>query len=262
VGEGGERFLYEGTTRPMALHEEMQRSGHWLFRHRSYLPLVLVLPTLIALGRFELPGRGRAVPEVWEAVCLAVALVGLAIRVYVVGHVPRGTSGRNTKRQKAAKLNTTGMYSIVRHPLYLGNFLIWLGISMFYCAWWLVAIFVLSFWIYYERIMLVEEEFLREKFGQAFVEWADRTPAFLPRFSQWRSPALPFSLRMVLRKEYPGLMALVGAFFCLELCQDSLAARRLVVEPFWGALVALALITFFLLRVLKKRTSLLEVKGR
>jgi len=246
----------------MTLREEMLRSGDWCFRRRGYLPLVLIAPTLIALGQSEPPLRGHPLEDAWKAVCLAVALVGLAIRVYVVGHVPRETSSRSTRRRKAVKLNTTGMYSIVRHPLYLGNFLIWLGISMFYGAWWLAAIFVLSFWLYYERIMLVEEEFLREKFGHAFVEWADRTPAFLPRLSQWQSPSLPFSLRMVLRKEYPGLMALVAAFFCLELCESSLAARRLVVEPFWGALGAFVLSTFFLLRLLKKRTSLLDVKGR
>ena len=246
----------------MALREEMQRSGHWFFRRRGYLPLVLILPTLIALWQFKLPFHSHKVQEVWEAVCLAVALLGLGIRICTVGHVPRGTSGRNTKRQKAAELNTTGVYSIVRHPLYLGNFLIWLGISMFYCAWWLVVIFVLSFWLYYERIMLAEEEFLREKFGKAFLEWADRTPAFIPRFSQWQSPSLGFSLRMVLKREYPGLMALVAAFFCLELCEDSLVAGRLVLEPFWAVLGAFALGTFVLLRVLKKRTKLLEVEDR
>ena len=246
----------------MALREEMQRSGHWFFRRRGYLPLVLILPTLIALWQFELPFHSHKVQEAREAVCLAIALLGLGIRIFTVGHVPRGTSGRNTKRQKAVELNTTGMYSIVRHPLYLGNFLIWLGISMFYCAWWLVVIFVLSFWLYYERIMLAEEDFLREKFGKAFLEWADRTPAFIPRFSQWQSPSLGFSLRMVLKREYPGLMALVAAFFCLELCEDSLVAGRLVLEPFWAVLGAFALGTFVLLRVLKKRTKLLEVEDR
>ncbi|MGB8874133.1 MAG: hypothetical protein WCC75_12145, partial [Desulfobaccales bacterium] len=45
------------------------------------------------------------------------------------GLPPRGTSGRNTQGQVAETLNTTGIYSLVRNPLYLGNFLIWLGLS-------------------------------------------------------------------------------------------------------------------------------------
>ncbi len=58
---------------------------------------------------------------------MVISFFGLALRVIVVGHAPYGTSGRNTREQVADTLNTTGMYSIVRHPLYLANYLIILG---------------------------------------------------------------------------------------------------------------------------------------
>ena len=51
------------------------------------------------------------------------------IRIYTVGTTPAGTSGRNRDKQIAEKLNKTGVYSIIRHPLYLGNLLIWLGVA-------------------------------------------------------------------------------------------------------------------------------------
>ena len=62
-------------------------------------------------------------------------------------------------------LNTSGLYSVVRHPLYLGNYLMWLGVALFSRTWWAPVIVSLVFWLYYERIMFAEEEFLRRQFG-------------------------------------------------------------------------------------------------
>ena len=36
------------------------------------------------------------------------------------------TSGKNTAKQIAESLNTSGIYSVLRNPLYLANFLNWL----------------------------------------------------------------------------------------------------------------------------------------
>ena len=112
--------------------------------------------------------------------------------------------------QVAESLNTTGLYSVVRHPLYLGNFLMWLGVALFPRSLSFVAAVVFAFWLYYERIMIAEEAFLRERFGERFDAWADRTPAFIPSLRRWTRPRLAFSLRKVLRKEYNGLLAVVA----------------------------------------------------
>jgi len=77
--------------------------------------------------------------------------------------VPKNTSGR-TNSLIAERLNTTGMYSIVRHPLYLGNFLIVFGIVLFIQVLWFGIIVLAGYWFYYERIIFAEEEFLRKRF--------------------------------------------------------------------------------------------------
>ena len=100
----------------------------------------------------------------------------LAIRAYTIGHTPKGTSGRNTKKQVANALNTTGAYSLVRNPLYLGIFFMGLGVALFAHLWWLTLIYVLAFWLYYERVIFAEEAYLRDKFGAEYLSWADRTP--------------------------------------------------------------------------------------
>lgn len=162
--------------------KEFKRSGQWLFKWRSYLPLVMILPFVFLLRKFSYPGGSHSLDKLWETVCYSISFLGFAIRIYIVGHKPEGTSGRNTKAQKANSLNTTGMYSIIRHPLYFGNFLIWLGILLFVHNLAFSVIAILIYFLYYERIIFVEEEFLHEKFGQVFDEWAQKTPVIFPRF--------------------------------------------------------------------------------
>ena len=244
----------------MALREEMEATGNWLFRWRSYLPLALL--ALLLAGLQATPQRDRDMHPVWTLFCFGVSLAGLGVRVVTVGFTPKGTSGRNTHGQKAEDLNTSGVYSIVRHPLYVGNFLMWLGFALYSQLWWQVAIFALIFWLYYERIMFAEEEFLLRTFGATFESWAARTPAFLPRFRQWKPPALTFSLRNVLKREYSGLFGVVVLFGLLELRQHWVAEERLTLDPLWQAIVVLGLVAYVGLRTLKRNTTLLQVEGR
>ncbi len=242
----------------MAMTEEFVRLGNWFFRWRSYLPLLLLivcLATLYDLSQMpghHLPGR------VWELSCLGVSSLGLLIRMVTVGYVPLGTSGRNTRKQVAAVLNTSGMYSLVRHPLYLGNFLMWLGIALFLRVWWLTLIFCLVFWLYYEKIMFAEEAFLQKKFGEAFQTWAAQTPLFIPRLRLWQTPDLKFSWRSVLKREYSSFLAMISIFFSLHLLNRLVVARTLTVDTLWLAIFLISLVSYGTVRYLKKKTTLLE----
>lgn len=237
--------------------------GNWLFRWRSYLPLVLLSVLIPILGQYSYIYNSHTCDMFWEAFCLGLSTLGLAIRCYTIGHVPRGTSGRNTKEGQIAEcLNTTGIYSLLRNPLYLGNFFMMFGVILFLHNFWLSLFFSVLFWVYYERIVCAEEDFLTRKFGQEYIDYANRTPAFIPAFRNWTPSALPFSWKTVLRREYCGLLGMVASFFTLEMVTDALVCHQWVVDPVWAALFALALATFLLLRFLKKYTQILEVEGR
>jgi protein-S-isoprenylcysteine O-methyltransferase Ste14 len=245
----------------MALTDELQRQGSWLFRWRSYLPLLLMALVPLALKQFTFPFGSSIAHEFWEELCLGISLLGLFVRALVIGYAPRRTSGRNTKRQIAEKLNTTGPYSIVRHPLYLGNFLIGLGITLVAWVWWLPVIYTLLFCIYYERIMMAEEAFLHETFGSSFDEWAKDTPAFWPRFTHWRRPELTFSFRNVLRREYAGLAVVILGHSGMEFAEHELL-KGYAWQTFWTVLTIGGLVVYVLLSALKNRTTLLDVAGR
>jgi protein-S-isoprenylcysteine O-methyltransferase Ste14 len=246
----------------MELHEKFIREGNWLFRWRSYLPLLMLAVFISAMSDFEYLGHSERLDALWEILCLLLSGVGLGIRVLTIGFVPKGTSGRNTKRQKAETLNTTGMYAIVRNPLYLGNFFMWLGISLFPHVWWLMVIYVLAFYLYYERIIFAEESFLKTKFGDRFADWAGKTPAFIPRFKKWQRPSLSFSLRQVLRREYNGFLALILAFFALEVAGDLNVKGRLEIDLMWLLLTAFGIAVWGVLLTLKKKTRLLDVERK
>jgi protein-S-isoprenylcysteine O-methyltransferase Ste14 len=246
----------------MPLADEFEAHGQWLFRWRSYLPLGLTVLFFVALRHYQWPCDSLAVHEAWAKSCVALSFVGLAIRGATIGYVPANTSGRNTRRQVAAQLNTTGMYSIVRHPLYFGNFLIGLGVALVLVVWWLPVIYCLLFCVYYERIMFTEEAFLHRKFGSKFDSWAASTPAFLPRITQWRQPDLAFSLRNMLGREYAGLMLLVLSHAAVEFTEHLIIDRRVVYETFWVTLIMCGTATYLVVRILKKRTTILNVPGR
>ncbi len=216
------------------------------------MPLVTVGLFLVALRDFSYPYGSRYLDRIWDSISLGVAFLGLVIRIITVGYVPRGTSGRTTSNPKANVLNTTGMYSIVRHPLYFGNFFIWLGISMFPRSLFFSLSAVLLFFLYYERIIFAEESFLQDKFGLEFSEWEKRTPLLIPRFKNWSRPELKFSWKMVLKREHSGFFAIIAVFTCLEIAADLFYLGKLQVDREWIILFASGLITYIVLVSFKK----------
>lgn len=250
----------------MALIEEMDRTGNWLFRWRSFLPVVLYVfaAAVIAL---EADDDMPLFNLTWAAVCLVVSMTGQLIRAITIGYTPRGTSGRNTKEGQVAEvLNTKGIYSTVRHPLYLGNFFMWMGIVLYVGNWWFAGVCALLFWLYYERIMFAEEAFLRNKFGQTYLDWASGTPAFWPSLRNWKPAGWHFSMRNVLKREYSGFFAVFLSFALVDAMKLYTHIGWMgwgdFITPFWMWLLAGSAVVFVLLRTLKKHTRALNAADR
>lgn len=245
----------------MALVHEFEKSGNWLFRRRSWLPLIFVAVGLVVLyltnRQAILFDRGK------ELIFLAVSLAGEIIRILTVGFAPRNTSGRNTAAgQVADELNTTGIYSVIRHPLYVGNFFMWLGPVLFVRSFVFTVIFILVFWLYYERIMFAEEQFLRRKFGEIYDRWSEKIKAVIPGFKNFIRPAMSFSIKNVLKREYNSFVNIFLTFVILDLFRNYFLSERIYLTPEWIYVSVPAGVIWLIIIVVHKRTNWLEVEGR
>jgi protein-S-isoprenylcysteine O-methyltransferase Ste14 len=246
----------------MRLLDHFARSGDALFRWRGQLPLLLLPAFILALTDTRWPAEPTPALRAWQIAGLLVALSGLAIRVAAIGTAPAGTSERSTTNPRASMLRTSGLYSVVRHPLYLGNTLTAAGLAAFTGAWYLPIIVVLAGLLYHERICTREEVFLEEKFGREFLDWAARVPAALPRLSAHVPSATPFAWRRVLGREYHALMVIGASVFVLDVARSALATGRLLLDPAWTALFAVTAVIFLACSLLKKTTSVFRADER
>lgn len=249
----------------MALINSLEKTGNVLFRYRGQIPVVLFI---LAIPFVYWANNGLIENEetikcslLWGGAI--VSLLGQIIRSIAIGTSNKFTSGRNTKEgQVAEALNTRGIYSTVRHPLYLGNYLMWIGIVIFTGNIYYVIIVSLLFWLYYERIMYAEERFLERKFGDQYMDWASKTPAFIPSFKNYNAADITFSLKTSLRREYSGVTATIIGFIFVEFLRLSFLNGEITWNNNLTIATIVALSISLILRSLKHYTTLLNEADR
>lgn len=83
---------------------------------------------------------------------------------------------------KSNRLETGGVYAIVRNPIYSAFLFICIGVLLF-CRNWYVLILPPLFWVYLTVFMkLTEERWLSERFGEEYKAYSKRVNRFIP----WR----------------------------------------------------------------------------
>ena len=246
----------------MALIHSFEEEGKFLFRYRGQIPIVLfviAVPVIYFTDYSFFSARWLLLIRI---IAVALSIFGFLVRAYAIGTTPVGTSGRNRDKQVAESLNNSGIYSIVRHPLYLGNYFMWIGIVAYTMNIYFFIIVTLAFWLYYERIMYAEERFLERKFGQNFLDWTMRVPAFIPSFKRYVKSAVPFSLVSVLRREYSGFLATVIGFLFVDVVRDYFNMQTFSLNYTYLYVLGAALLITLTLRTLKHHTRLLHEEGR
>jgi protein-S-isoprenylcysteine O-methyltransferase Ste14 len=81
----------------------------------------------------------------------------------------------HAQSQEIEGLVTTGVFSRVRHPMYLSLILMYLGLAIAWGVTWMIlpALFFMAVTV---LIAIKEEEFLLEKFGRQYEEYRRRVP--------------------------------------------------------------------------------------
>ena len=245
----------------MALVQTFEKQGNLLFKYRGQFPVILFLLATIFIVFTDYTSISETNERYYIIISVLLSLLGFIVRFYTIGTTPKGTSGRNTKKQVAEVLNSTGIYATVRHPLYLGNFLIWIGISTYVFNPLFIVIISLIFWLYYERIMFAEERFLERKFGEEYLEWSNKIPAFIPNFYNYKTSSTPFSIKIVLSQEYSGVLACIIGFCFVDIMRNYKMGEELFSINMIYVL-GITLMVSLVLRTLKRNTKILHEKDR
>lgn len=143
--------------------------GELFFKYRDYTPLPLILILLII-----------AEPTVTSAtVGTLLMIAGELFRIYSVSFI--GSISRTRSSNTGNNLIKEGPFGWMRNPLYVGNFVIVLGVSAFGGVGWLVLITAAACAAQYFFIVNYEEATLMKKFGAEYTEYRKEVPAWLPK---------------------------------------------------------------------------------
>ncbi len=112
----------------------------------------------------------------WFLPGIALGSLGLCLRIWATGHL-----------EKWSGLAVSGPYRYTRNPLYLGSFVMGLGISLAGGVPWLALLFVGLFFFLYQPVMRREEQELLQAYGPQARAYLKSTPLFWPM--PRRSPA-------------------------------------------------------------------------
>jgi protein-S-isoprenylcysteine O-methyltransferase Ste14 len=125
----------------------LERLGAWAFSQRSWTPVPLALILILV--------RWNWMREPWIlGLGLGVVTAGLAIRYWAVSYI--GTISR-TRAARFGPLMSAGPFALVRNPLYVGNFLIWIGFAIASGLLWMVPVAWTLFALQYSAIVRFEE---------------------------------------------------------------------------------------------------------
>ena len=109
----------------MSIKKSLEASGNFLFKYRGHIPLIVFLLSVPVafFTPYHTYSSFKGLDEIFLFVSLFFISLGHFIRARTIGRRSIQTSGRNRSHQVAKVLTKTGWYSLLRHPLYFGNYL-------------------------------------------------------------------------------------------------------------------------------------------
>ena len=142
---------------------------------------ILVAIVLLSTTWIPLPWLYR---PVWRAgfwpfwLGAAVTVSGLLFAVWAREHLGRNWSSQVSIKQDH-ELITTGPYAVVRHPIYTGILVGFLGLAIALSEVRGFAVFVLFFLVFWAKLSK-EEQWMRSQFGETYAKYVHRTAALVP----------------------------------------------------------------------------------
>ena len=102
----------------------------------------------------------------------------LGLLVYLFGMIFTIIAGTHLDTTPIDRPATKGLYRISRNPLYLGTFLIFIGIGIAGAS-WLYLLLIAVFIVLYDILIAPKERWCLEKYGDSYREYMNRTPRWI-----------------------------------------------------------------------------------
>jgi protein-S-isoprenylcysteine O-methyltransferase Ste14 len=182
--------------------------GNFFFRYRNFLfPCIFFLTA--CTFRPELLFGSPMLDYLFVTFGAVAAIIGLMVRFVTIGfqYIHRG--GKDGKVY-ANHLVSGGMYGVVRNPMYVGNALIAIGMTMYMGAPKALFLVVPFFLFIYQAIIFAEEHYLQNKFGAEYDKYAACANRFIPSFKNARQSFAGMQLdwRMSIKKDMGTIVGL------------------------------------------------------
>ncbi len=118
---------------------------------------------------------------VLQALAVLVAIVGVAMVIWVSVNFVRRGKGTPVPVEPPAFLVTEGLYRLVRNPMYTGAVLIVLAWFVYFGAWQLL-LYAAGLWaLLHISLVVFEEPQLKRRFGAAYEQYLSAVPRWIPR---------------------------------------------------------------------------------
>jgi protein-S-isoprenylcysteine O-methyltransferase Ste14 len=198
----------------------LARIGTFLFRYRNAIgPVVFGFALLTTHPSYPL-GRD-SLNLLLDVLGILVALLGEALRIVTIAYEYIERGGRN-RQAYASRLVQGGVFAHCRNPLYLGNILLALGLTLIVHSTALYLIVLPLVIFAYVAIVAAEEVFLQKTFGTEFEEYCRRVNRWVPHWRGWRASiaGMRFNWRRVLVKEYNTIFVVLLALAAVKLWSD------------------------------------------
>jgi protein-S-isoprenylcysteine O-methyltransferase Ste14 len=149
---------------------------------RSFLRIMamIVVSHLLSIG-FTVFGWFRIEGTLPALTVIAIITypLGLALRYVSVIHLGKHFT-RDVEVSKTQTLVSTGPYRVLRHPLYLGLFLLTVSVPMFFSNWLMTIVSAVTMFTVLDHRMGIEEAMMEEVIGDPYLEWKRARYRFIP----------------------------------------------------------------------------------
>lgn len=174
-----------------------------LFNHVAARRTLLALRYPLFIGLVAVLLLHGQADRFWAA--FAVAAVGEAIQLWAFASLV-----------KNEELTARGPYVLVRNPMYLGRYVLILGVLMLFDSAWLLLGYTLVYWFYMDNRVRREERRLVKLLGEPYRRYCARVNRFLPTIAGVTDPmARYFSWEHMRRNHGLWNLAAVLAVFAL-----------------------------------------------